>query len=433
MIGTALDQAQKLFGRGFLIAAFVPCILFATVITYLWWDFETLKMAVQVWAQKDLKASTFETLLVLIAVYVLAYVLHGVRAAAHQLYQGQWPVPFSWLRPVALVRVHRTMHRRQVALREKEVALDDPAWAIDFDFAETYTAIRLMSEEARSRVQKVRDSHQGILRCLEEGQEWQEKAYLEILREARLLQANRDQLPNLQKEIDRVVEDIKAAYKANQPLRTTTAHLNALALREWTTAYTDLMEYFPSDERWLRPTQLGNIISVLELHPLDRYGINLGSLWPRLMHVISEGARLRIEEANTYLDFTVLMSLLSLASAVIAVVAGFYGPVRSLALRILLPFFLLMSFWLFYRLAIQATRTFGIQILAVVDLFRLKLLDALDIQRPDTPAEEREIWNELRYFIAQAHLPEKHVRFKDVGEKSPGEGGASTNTPSSCV
>jgi hypothetical protein len=202
MIGTALDQAQKLFGRGFLIAAFVPSLLFITVLTYLWWGFEALKITVQGWAQKDLKESAFETLLLLSAVYLLAYVLYGVRAAVHQLYHGQWPVPLRWLRSVALIRVHRTMGRCQATLREKEGALDDPAWAIDFGFAETHTAIRLAPEEARLGLQKVRASHQSMLQRLKDGQEVQDKLYWDILREARVLQANRDWLPNLREEIN---------------------------------------------------------------------------------------------------------------------------------------------------------------------------------------------------------------------------------------
>jgi hypothetical protein len=419
MIGTALDQAQKLFSRGFVIAAFVPSLLFATVVACRWWGFATLKTTVQAWAQKGLKESAFEILLVGTVVYLLAYVLYGIRTAIHQLYQGEWPIPLKWLRPVGLALVHRAMGRCQARLREKEVRLDDPAWAIDFDFAETYASIKLALEEPT--LQKVRDSHQHILRCLEKGEVWQEKMYLDILHEARILQANRDRFSSdLQKEVDRLVGDIQAAYKASPSLRTATTRLNALALREWTAAYTDLMDNFPDDERWLRPTQLGNMVSVLELHPLKRYGITLSSLWPRLMHVISKDARLRIEDANIYLDFTVLMSLLSLVAAGIVIIADFYDPPSNLILRIVFPFFLLLSFWLFYRLAIQATRTFGIQILAAVDLFRLKLLDALDIERPGTVAEEQQIWKELHYFIVQADLPEKHVRFKEV-EKSPGK------------
>lgn len=426
MIGTALGQVQKLFGRGFLIAAFMASLLFVAVARYLWWGFEALKEMVLGWAQKELKEAGFEMLLALVLVYLLAYVLYGVRGALHQLYQGEWPVvPLKWLRSAGLALERRKMRQYEDTLHAKELALDDPAWAIDFGFTETYSAIELTSEEARPRLQKVRDFHQSLLHCLEKGQklekEQEEKAYWSVLGEARLLQANRDRFPaDLQKEIDQLVAGIKRAYDANPALRKATVRLNALALREWTAAYDDLMNNFPDDERWLRPTRLGNIASVQELYPLNRYGINLSALWPRLMHVITEDARLRIEEANIYLDFTVLMSLLSLSAAVIAGIAAFYGPSRSLALRIFLPLFFLLSSWLFYHLAIQATQAFGIQIQAAVDLFRLKLLDALEIERPETPAEEQAIWREMHYFIAQAELPKEHVRFKEA-EKTPGE------------
>jgi hypothetical protein len=56
------------------------------------------------------------------------------------------------------------------------------------------------------------------------------------------------------------------------------------------------------------------------------------------------------------------------------------------------------------------------QVWAVVDLFRLKLLDALDLERPDAPSTEKETWTELRRFIVQAE-PTTSLRFK--GQESP--------------
>ena len=413
MIGIALDQAQKLFGRGFLIAAFIPTLIFAVVVSYLLGGAEGLEKTVRGWAQGDLKEMGVEILLSLVAVYLLAYVLYGVRTGLQQLYNGQWPVPLKYLRRVGLAMARRTMVLRQKALREKEGALDDPAWAIYFDFVKTYTPIQVTPEVAKTSLNKIRDSHTSLLCCIEEKQDWQEETYLDILREARILQANRDRFPSdLQMEVDRLVGNIKAAYHSNPTLRSAASLINARARREWTAAYTELRDYYPDDERWLRPTQLGNIASVQELHPFNRYRINLSLLWPRLRHVISDDVRLRLEDTNIYLDFTLIMSFLSFVAAVIAGITAFSGPPRNVP-SLLLPLILLGSFWLFYRLAIQAMRSFGTQIQAAVDLFRLKLLDALEIERPANLEEEQKIWEEIRSFIAQADLPQKHVRFKD--------------------
>src|SRR5215217_2925040 len=104
MITTVLDQALKLFGRGFLIAAFFPSLLFVAVIVYLGWGFEALTTMVEEWTQAGLSEAVFGTLVALVAVYLLAYMLYGVRTALHQLYQGQWPIPLKWLDPIFLAR-----------------------------------------------------------------------------------------------------------------------------------------------------------------------------------------------------------------------------------------------------------------------------------------------------------------------------------------
>jgi len=413
MIDTIIDQAQKLFGRGFLIAAFIPTLIFAVVFRYLLGGVEGLEKTVRGWAQSNFKEMGVEIVLSVVAVYLLAYVLYGVRTGLQQLYYGQWPLPLKYLRRVGLAMARRAMVRRQKTLREKEDALNDPAWAVDFDFVATYTPIQVTPGVAKASLNKIRDSHTSLLCCIKEEQDWQEKTYLDILREARILQANRDRFPSdLKMKVDRLVADIKKTYRSNPRLRSAASLLNARALREWTAAYTDLRDYYPDDERWLQPTQLGNIASVQELHPFNRYRIHLSLLWPRLRHVISDDVRLRLEDTNIYLDFTLIMSFLSCVAAVIAAIVAFYSPPLNVPL-FLLPLILLGSFWLFYRLAIQATRSFGTQIQAAVDLFRLKLLDALEIERPSSLEEEQKIWDEIRSFIVQADLPQKHVRFKD--------------------
>jgi hypothetical protein len=76
----------------------------------------------------------------------------------------------------------------------------------------------------------------------------------------------------------------------------------------------------------------------------------------------------------------------------------------------------LFGWWLFYRLAMGATRAFADHIRAAVDLFRLDLLDALSIERPDTPADEQPIWRAIDAFIIQGDVPGPSVRFVKSNE-----------------
>src|SRR5829696_6033295 len=98
MIGSVLEQAQKFLGRGFLISAFVPSLLFSAVICYLWLGDETLRSTVQEWAEKGFQQAGFNIVMTLVAIYLLAYVLYGIRGALHTWYQGIWPEVMQPLR-----------------------------------------------------------------------------------------------------------------------------------------------------------------------------------------------------------------------------------------------------------------------------------------------------------------------------------------------
>lgn len=65
----------------------------------------------------------------------------------------------------------------------------------------------------------------------------------------------------------------------------------------------EFVSSFSEDERWLRPTRFGNVMSTLDADMLNRYGINLGVAWPRSMHVVLAESRAHVDDANTYLGF----------------------------------------------------------------------------------------------------------------------------------
>jgi hypothetical protein len=157
---------------------------------------------------------------------------------------------------------------------------------------------------------------------------------------------------------------------------------------------------------------------VMNLYPLKRYGITMSILWPRLYEVLSENTRQRIEDANIYLDFTTNMSLLSIAAVAFAVFAAFYGTARTKTSEIAWLLILLFGFRVFYLLAIEATRAVSAQVEAAVDLFRLKLLDALGIDAPANSCQESEIWKKLHHFIGQAIVSAQPIQSKKTSASS---------------
>jgi hypothetical protein len=455
-MGTVLDQVQKLFSRGFLISSFIPCCLFIIVIRFLWFGYSQLRETVEGVSKDGLAAGSFDVLAALVAIYLLSYVLYGIRAFIHGLFQGDWHIALPLKRSRSLTsllpRNYRTVKMAflpgvlnrlerlfnlpseigeswetdlsRVFKDEADVkasALDVPHWVLEKGFEQTFSITRLTPDEVVSMVEKLRAAHSEFARRVEGNEAWEEKEYWEILTVAQILRANRRYMPDEQKTaLNVLIEEIKTLYNGSNQvvLREAVNRMREHADREWRESYTDYVNDFPEDERWLRPTRLGNIAMVQELRPLKRYGINLSAMWPRLAYVMTPDSRARVEEANIYLDFTVIMSLLSLISCGISIYTAFDSPPRQTVTKIILPILCFVSFWLFYRLAIQATRAFGAEVQAAVDMFRLKLLDSLEIERPNNPQEEKQIWTELRYFIAQGDLPQQYVRFKKPDSKS---------------
>jgi hypothetical protein len=210
--------------------------------------------------------------------------------------------------------------------------------------------------------------------------------------------------------VERLASELQAAYVRLEPLQRAVAHHEATTRRAWLRAYNALYSSYPDDEALLQPTRMGNLMSALESYPLERYGIELATLWPRLEHVVSDHARGRIDERNIYLDFTVTMSALALTNAAVGAGVAAADSSRPLEIRLALPLGALALFWLFYLLSLLAGRSFAGEVQAVVDLFRLKLLDALGIEQPTSVDEERHIWDQLRALAAQAEAPTWRLR-----------------------
>jgi hypothetical protein len=357
-------------------------------------------------------------------------VLYGVRAAVHEVYQGNWTVPpFSWLARLLRAGERRVRQRRD---RRAEVLLEPLAvslWVSKQNFGPISSTVILSPRKAQRVLRRAREQHDEIIQHLKERRPWRARhtlLYGQLLTATMQLKANQARLPaSVRDGAEQLVAAVAEYYNKPGPeyadLRRAFEAFQTEVQHEYDEAATRLSRQFPDNERWLRPTRLGNVAVVQELYPLDRYGIELSELWPRIKEVIPKETCARVEEANIYLDFTVLMSLCALLGALLAVGAALWGPDRPLGVRIVLPLALLAGFWLFYQLAIRATLAFGMQVNAAVDLYRFKLLDALSVQRPKTVAEERERWQALRQFLVEGIDPGDELQFKGDGSKPPAE------------
>jgi hypothetical protein len=424
MFGTVLDQTVKFFGRGFVLAALVPAILFVVTATLTIWGLDETREAVIAWTREESRQAIVEAVAILAGTYLLAYVLYGVRTAIHGLYQGHLPRRLRALGAAGRALARRRFRALRAERRQLADEMNAPLWATRSDgrFTNAYSREALRAEAARELVADANDRHAKLVDCVEAGERWRERSYAMILTDAHRLQgrAHKDGLPDdVQQATEDLITDIRNAQQKYVVLRRAAVSINAAAEQAWRDAHNALHGSYPRGEDSLEATALGNVMSAMESRALERYGIDVSSLWPRLAHVTSDDVRDRIEERNIYLDFTVLMSALASATAALALVVAFAEGSRGAVTSGTLVAGALFTAWLFYRLAISAARAFVVQMEAAVDLFRLDLIDALWLERPATPSAERTLWREFRNFLAHDRPPDVSFRVPSKPENDP--------------
>lgn len=179
----------------------------------------------------------------------------------------------------------------------------------------------------------------------------------------------------------------------------------------------------PFDEARLMPTRLGNAFAVIEEYPYRRYAMDGVTFWPRLIHVISDDYKTAIDSAKTNLDSLLNCSLLSgvlglefLAMAVYVLASGYRGAAGWFAAGWLAAWIVA---YLFYRATVNATQSMGLQIAACFDIFRGALLEKFHLKRPAELPTERTVWRDLAKFLTSGdayyypRLPEKRVKSGD--------------------
>ncbi|MEV4144087.1 hypothetical protein AB0J40_10490 [Amycolatopsis sp. NPDC049691] len=156
----------------------------------------------------------------------------------------------------------------------------------------------------------------------------------------------------------------------------------------------ELVEEGIDDEiqtRWpqawpLLPTALGNRLRAFEEQAGSAYQLDTIELWPRLYYALPESALGTVNGYRTQLDVASRLSLSLLTSALIAA-----GLLFAHGWWLTLPAVLVLSSWLAYRAALAAAGNYCVAVRAVIDVYRLKLLQAMQLKMPANLGEEQVI------------------------------------------
>jgi hypothetical protein len=195
------------------------------------------------------------------------------------------------------------------------------------------------------------------------------------------------------------------ALVTREEVATVLAELNLVVERESAEAYTQLQRYPTSPER-IQPTELGNRFAALDDYAYQRYGISTSTLWTRLWGILSKAEQQEVADgqlgvevaANIVLTLSILTLFVAGDSVRIMVDSTLELEWRAAAF-IAAPAFLVVAG---YRVAVHAVGNLADRIIRLVDLKRLRLLQALGFGVPASIAQEQELFQELQLFFDQA-------------------------------
>lgn len=142
------------------------------------------------------------------------------------------------------------------------------------------------------------------------------------------------------------------------------------------------------------PTRLGNVLRSAETYPEARYGAPALRVWPRLYHLLPQELRTSFEEAQSAMEFLLVVAFLS----------GLFGPPATVYLVCVEA----PTGWVLaastgssivayaaYVGALAPAGLYADSIRAAFDAHRMRVLEALQVPRPATVAEERRTWEHV--------------------------------------
>lgn len=418
MFGELYAKALELFGRGFLLSSFVPCLI---VVSGVWLsaDRAGFLKAISEWAAKEMNAKASSALLLLLGVYLLAYVLYGVRDAVTDLLRTGRLWLFS---PVRAWRRRRFLQARLDRQERFDGSLGVPQAAVwaragfgdpspEYVVLQKGLTIEQLAERAGERLDRLerwmRRGRLGKTLGVRQGE-----TLARLLWKLQQLAVRKQELAS---PLVRRLQDLAKDGAGGSFLPEWCGAIQRRSFADVVDAYQPVFAEPP--EKDIQPTALGNVLAWGAAYPTKRYGIQAPFLHPRLAKVIDKEYQEKLDDAKTFFDFAVLTTVLAGVAAVL-LAAWFLRPVWSLwpvgrpwalppwdAIRTAIVLAWLAASHAFYRIAVTSARTYAVALNSTVDLHRLKLLEALGVAPPATVEEESAIWRQLEASFLDGTMP----------------------------
>lgn len=180
-----------------------------------------------------------------------------------------------------------------------------------------------------------------------------------------------------------VIQAINALLK----LQTLTATQLAALSRNYA-----LLKRYPEYPCTVMPTRLGNVLKQSQKYAKIRFGIDLDSSWDSLLSVVPENMREVHALRRTQMDLWISVVVLSGSFTVATWVTQFLSDLtwqRSITVTVLC----IVVGGGSYSAAVAAAETFADHTIAVVQLGRIPLAEALGMELPPTIEGEKQLWD----------------------------------------
>jgi hypothetical protein len=392
MLSTLLDRLGSLLPKHFIVASFMPVLIFAFVnACLLAWNARWF----WTWARPQIDGfgkATFVTGSILVGLAVTAYVLSTINVFLREALEGKH---VAALLPSSLF-VGRQREVRDRILKGYEEARSN-ARAISNNRAAWQQAL---GEAARLGVR----ANPGVMKY--DGQVGYAVTALEKVRgqyrtgapiaNADLADAVRLLAHEL--EVNDVRQPDPSGHEAladdhgDLVLMMDNAE-DAWAAQEVRT-FTEAGYRFPVGE--VAPTAMGNIAESMKGYAYSRYQLNLDTFWSRMQPVLQtkKDFYAGLLDAKTQLDFLVACCWLSGVTTAVWTLLWLWeghGVAPFLLVAISGP----LATRFFYFLAVKNYLAFGDLMRTSVDLYRLELLRSLNLPVPRGIRDERALWRAL--------------------------------------
>jgi hypothetical protein len=405
MLEQIIGKLDAYLGRQFLLASFLPCLVFGALNLLLAYvGFADVRSVVDRAIAADTASHAAYLTMTLLGLAVIALMSRPLAPTIQRLLQGDW-LPKGLARPLVMARARErdnlqkrleiAQERRRLLLGASEVEQRLRAHrAAGATLKAIAAPTSIGAAERAIKELRVRRARNDVIDAA---------MFIDAVASlADALRRNCAEIPALEPPISPADLDLAQRLAALQIEMNDVLvpYVVDIAERDESRCQDERARRFADLE--LAPTELGNDVAGLRGYCETRYGLDFDLFWPRLMLIIQKDEKLAgtIISAKTQLDFWALSLALTLLTAIFWLFSlAIWGSGQSLWVVFWISFVGPPLARLILLLVHGSYAVFAESVRTAVDTKRFDLLDSLNFARPANVEAEKALWREIGYWM----------------------------------